>query len=264
MSKAPIMPLVTDALLGDTLHLSTEEFGAYLLIIIATWRNNGTALPDSDLRMARICRVPVRRWRERIRPALLSFFTFEDGLWHQKRLENEWAKCAERIKHSRFNGARGGRPKSLKTHNTENPTGLVEETQKKAIHIHNHIEEDSEAIASAESASADSPPDPIKVLWDRARNSLTAAGVPKARIGPLVGRWRKDYGDSAVMAAFDRAERELPADLVPFLIGCMNYARINGNGHLTAANKRFLAGREATYRAVIAAEERDRATTAGD
>jgi len=30
------MPLYTDALLGDTLHLSVDEFGAYCLLLFAT------------------------------------------------------------------------------------------------------------------------------------------------------------------------------------------------------------------------------------
>jgi hypothetical protein len=40
--------------------------------------------------------------------------------------------------------------------------------------------------------------------------------------------------------------------------------RTNGHDELTPANKRYLAGREATYRAILRAEERDRASEAGD
>jgi uncharacterized protein YdaU (DUF1376 family) len=39
MSQAPSMPVFTDALLGDTMRLSTEEFGAYCLLLFVTWRN---------------------------------------------------------------------------------------------------------------------------------------------------------------------------------------------------------------------------------
>jgi hypothetical protein len=37
MAQAPVMPLFTDALIGDTTP-ERFEFGAYLLIMIATWR----------------------------------------------------------------------------------------------------------------------------------------------------------------------------------------------------------------------------------
>src|SRR5882672_7610124 len=91
MAELPSMPLFTDALLGDTTHLSAEEFGAYLLILIVTWRNNGVPLPDDDKRMARICRVTVRRWSERLRPVMAPFFNLTERTWRQKRLEKEWS-----------------------------------------------------------------------------------------------------------------------------------------------------------------------------
>jgi uncharacterized protein YdaU (DUF1376 family) len=90
-----MMPVFTDALLGDTLHLSVDEFGAYCLILFATWRNNGVALPDDDGKMARICRVTIRRWREKLRPALAGFFDVSNQTWRQNRLEKEWKHVAE-------------------------------------------------------------------------------------------------------------------------------------------------------------------------
>ena len=136
MSQAPSMPLYTDALLGDTLHLSAEEFGGYCLLLFATWRNNGRALPDSDTKLARICRVSERRWVERLRPVLAEFFDLSDGTWRQKRLEKEWAFCAERSAISRSNGKHGGRPKRQKNNDTENPAGNLEGTRKQSPHTH--------------------------------------------------------------------------------------------------------------------------------
>ena len=96
MARLPIMPVFTDALVGDTLHLTAEQFGCYALILIATWRNNGQALADDDKRLAQIARVSLARWRTRIRPVLVEFFDLSDGHWHQKRLEIEWQKALEK------------------------------------------------------------------------------------------------------------------------------------------------------------------------
>src|SRR5262249_53089645 len=123
MSKAPIMPLFTDALVADTTHLSAEEFGAYLPLLVATWRNNGQPFDDNDARLARICRSPVKRWRQRLRPALVDFFDLSDGKWRQRRLEKEWIMVQNRVAMARANGSRGGRPKSLNSNKTGNPTG---------------------------------------------------------------------------------------------------------------------------------------------
>ena len=53
MSKAPSMPMYWDAYLADTTHLSTEEHGAYLLLLAAMWRRDGW-VPDDDRDNARI------------------------------------------------------------------------------------------------------------------------------------------------------------------------------------------------------------------
>src|SRR5271165_4871609 len=122
MSKAPAMPVFTDALVGDTLHLSAEEFGAYFLILIATWRNNGQALPDDDARLRRVTRITPRRW-PKVREILLPFFTTDDGFWHQARLEKEWNRVTNLILVKRACGDKGGRPrgatKALKINDTE-------------------------------------------------------------------------------------------------------------------------------------------------
>ena len=118
-------------------------------------------------------------------------------------------------------------------------------------------EKNPEAIASG---VAEAPPDPIKDLWNRGKAIL---GNTKSA-GSIIGKMRREHGDAVVLQAIVAAETELPSDPASFFIGCCNLARANGNGRLTPANERFIAGREATYRAVLAAEERDRAAATGD
>lgn len=140
MSQAPAMPVFTDALIGDTTHLSAEEFGSYFLLLCATWRNNGQAFEDDDRKLARICRTPMRRWLAKIRPAIVGFFNLNDGTWRQKRLEKEWQFVAKQALVSRTNGALGGRPKNLNSHDKENPAGFETETQTESTHTHTHKE----------------------------------------------------------------------------------------------------------------------------
>jgi uncharacterized protein YdaU (DUF1376 family) len=105
------MPVFTDALIGDTTHLSAEEFGAYFLLLMATWRNNGVPIKDDPARISRICRVTSRRWREGMRDTLAQFFDLSDGTWRQKRLEKEWERVKRLGDVSRANGPAGGRPR---------------------------------------------------------------------------------------------------------------------------------------------------------
>lgn len=118
MSKAPSMPVFTDALIGDTTDLSIEEFGAYTMLLFVTWRNNGAPLPDDPVRMARICRMSEKRWSEKIRPVLVRFFDLSEGTWRQARLEKEWNFVAKQRANQSDKGKKSAEAKSLKNNDT--------------------------------------------------------------------------------------------------------------------------------------------------
>lgn len=145
MSQAPAMPVFTDALLGDTTDLSMEEFGAYCMLLFVTWRNNGIPLADDDVRLARIVRVSVQRWRERLRPSLVRFFDLSAATWRQQRLEKEWIFVAKRSALAREKGLRGGRPKQLNSHDTQKAAALSGLKLDESTHTHTHTEEAKEA-----------------------------------------------------------------------------------------------------------------------
>lgn len=87
MAQYPAMPLWTDAYLGDTTHLSTIEHGAYLLLLMAMWRNDGS-LPNDDRLLAKYTRLTAGQWA-RVKPILAPFFTIKDGKIAQGRLTDE-------------------------------------------------------------------------------------------------------------------------------------------------------------------------------
>ncbi|TWA71891.1 uncharacterized protein YdaU (DUF1376 family) [Azospirillum baldaniorum] len=152
MSKAPSMPVFTDALLGDTTHLSTEEFGAYCLILFVTWRNNAAPLPDDPVRMARICRVSMKRWMGRLRPILVGFFDLSEGTWRQHRLEKEW-RYVQKVSAVRSkSGKLGAEAKSLKNNNTSQANASAELKQNASTHTHTHT-----VLTSIADAIEDSP-----------------------------------------------------------------------------------------------------------
>lgn len=78
MAAFPAMPLFTDAYLADTRHLTTEEHGAYLLLLMCAWRSRGCALADDDKALARpALRQPAgggygQRWKRFLTSAAAS------------------------------------------------------------------------------------------------------------------------------------------------------------------------------------------------
>lgn len=88
--KRPL-PLWVDALMRDTSLLETDEFGAYIKILMAMWSSDAVALPADPRKMARAAGVSLRLWNSRIWPSLDSYLTpCEEGLT-QKRLRKEAA-----------------------------------------------------------------------------------------------------------------------------------------------------------------------------
>jgi len=89
------MPLLVDKYLGDTTHLTTEQHGAYLLLLLSCWKRDGR-LPADDIQLANIAHLPLAKWRQH-GPILLEFFDHEDGYLTQKRLTAELARAKANV-----------------------------------------------------------------------------------------------------------------------------------------------------------------------
>jgi len=116
------MPMYWDAYLADTTHLTTEEHGAYLLLLAAMWRRDGS-VPDNDKDNARILGLSLAKWRK-IKQRLSPFLTFENESISQKNLQKIWEKTQEKIQKNKQNGAKGGRPKSNDNNDLAKPNGF--------------------------------------------------------------------------------------------------------------------------------------------
>lgn len=106
------MPLYWGDYLADTTHLTTEQHGAYLLLIAAYWRR-GQPLPDDDSFLAACVKATPQKWRGgRLREVVGALFEISGGVWRHKRVDNEILKSTERLKSARANGRAGGVAKS--------------------------------------------------------------------------------------------------------------------------------------------------------
>lgn len=99
-SAAPAIPLFGDAYLADTRHLSLEEHGAYLQLLMIAWRAPNCALPDDDARLARMLGVTVKKWAK-LKPVVLAFWTLTVNGWEQKRLSKERRFVAKKSEQNR-------------------------------------------------------------------------------------------------------------------------------------------------------------------
>lgn len=112
------MPLHIGVYHADTVHLSRDQHGAYLLLLMAYWRRGGPLLAD-DARLAAIAKATSAEWRK-LRPVMLEFFTEADGSWHQKRADAELEKARRLTEAKAAAGAKGA---AKKWHGHSKPDG---------------------------------------------------------------------------------------------------------------------------------------------
>lgn len=80
------MPLYIGDYLADTARLTTEQHGAYLLLIMDYWRNGPP--PDDDAVLAQITRLSPDAWGNAC-STLRAFFKQIDGHLHHIRIDKE-------------------------------------------------------------------------------------------------------------------------------------------------------------------------------
>lgn len=211
MSKAPdsFMPLWIADYLADTTHLSTLQHGAYLLLLMAYWRNQGP-LPNDDDRLRAITRLSAQAWRK-IRPMMLEFFAEDDLWWHQKRADAEIARSAKSYDAKVRAGRRGGIAASGKSGRKTNSETIAEpladEWQNNAnsqLTSHTSLRsEDSEAKASA---SATPPRDFKREVW-KAGKTLK---IEPSALGEMGKLCREDW--PALSELLSRCQAQKPMD----------------------------------------------------
>jgi uncharacterized protein YdaU (DUF1376 family) len=99
------MPLFVADYLADTTDLTAEEHGAYLLLLMAAWRQGGI-LENSPHRLARAARVPAERWPA-VWEAIERFFDVDELTVTQGRLMEELTRAREQKAAASERGKRG-------------------------------------------------------------------------------------------------------------------------------------------------------------
>ena len=101
MAALPYMQLYVADYLADTMHLTTEEHGAYLLLIMNYWQ---TGKPIPKNRLSKIARMDNDRWTT-VEVSLIEFFNDTGTEWVHDRIERD----LEAVKDAQEQRVRAGR-----------------------------------------------------------------------------------------------------------------------------------------------------------
>lgn len=207
------MPLYIGDYLSDTMHLTCEQSGAYLHLIMHYWRAG--SLPDNDVALAQVARLPVKAWKAH-RTILEPFFRIEEGRWTHKRIDAEREKTAK-VK-ERY--SERGQKAAAKRWSKDTPSNASSMQQACNVHGNSHLQGSNEPIESSNedlSVGTDPPLTKKEVLeaWDE---RMVPLGLPAVRkmTAQRERQLKARLKDSTIedwQRAFDAIERS------PFLRG---------------------------------------------
>ena len=112
------MPFYPGDYLKDTMHLNTQEHGAYFLLLLAYWCNGGPLAAD-DKTLKSITKLDD--WTS-TKATIAKFFIEENGTWRHKRIDTELSEARDQYTR-RFNQTRAAR----ETREVRSVTGTVTE-----------------------------------------------------------------------------------------------------------------------------------------
>jgi uncharacterized protein YdaU (DUF1376 family) len=234
------MPLYIGDYLADTMHLTAQEHGAYLLLLMHYWRTG--PLPDDAKMLSGIARVDRKDWDRDVGPVLRRFFTSVGGFLHQKRIDAEREK-AEQLSSKRASAAAArwsGKDKQARSNSNANasanahanapdmdmpgispyapasPSQSQEEPSLRSGRGEGRVVE----AAALFVGPAEPAPDARTALFREGLDRLTRLTGQPARQGrSLLGRLLQHAQDDAAMLSLVLAECEAtrPADPVSWL-----------------------------------------------
>jgi uncharacterized protein YdaU (DUF1376 family) len=194
------MPLYIADYLADTGHLTTEEHGAYLLLIMHYWRQG--ELPNDDAQLARISRLSNKKWLSS-RATLAGLFS--EG-WHHKRIAAELERT-DKVSKTYASRAKKAADKRWSKDAPNNASSMLEHAEPQSH------KKDTEANASG----ADAPQDPTELLWAQGTEALLAMGSPQREARSNIGRWLKEHPPDAILGAIFRARDHGSRDPIPLV-----------------------------------------------
>lgn len=117
------MPVYIGDYLSATTRLTTEQHGAYLLLLMDYWKNGPP--PDDDRVLAQITRMPENAWSN-ARSILEPFFKVSENKWTHVRVERELLDAEKRKTTANLRAKAGAQARWSKSNASSIPQAMPE------------------------------------------------------------------------------------------------------------------------------------------
>jgi len=128
MAALPYFKLYSADYLTDTMHLSTEEHGAFFLLLM-NYSQTGKPLNNANERLAFVARLSSDRWLE-IKGVLAEFFRIDGDEWTNKRMEFELESVLTKSTRAAYAGKESARKRANVRLSAKGNTKATEVQQK--------------------------------------------------------------------------------------------------------------------------------------
>jgi len=207
------MPLYIGDYLGDTQRLTTEQHGAYLLLILDYWRNGPP--PDDDAVLQQITKLDRASWK-RHRPTIQRMFQVTDGQWLHRRIDKELEAAAANAERRSSKASKAA--KARWEHSSKDaPSNAPSMPEAKLVECPT-----PSPSSVPNGTGAEAPRDPVKELFDLGVRMLVNAGKSDGQSRSIIGKWRNQVGDPELARLLLQAQNK--TDPVAYIGGAIRNA----------------------------------------
>jgi uncharacterized protein YdaU (DUF1376 family) len=259
MAKIRRIDFSPDEFLTGVSNLAHDEIGPYWVACCLMYSRGG-AIEDDDVWVAKACGAHVRTWRAiKARLVAKGKLQIEGGFITNRRALTEIGKAQGRVKGAREAAEASAKARRERAENAglsndyndipEAPAHISDEANHQPSTTNYQIDIKQ---PSQEAAPAPPPPDTATIIFGQGREWLIRqSGKPDGACRGLLGKWRRDHGDAALIEALGAAQREGALEPVAFITKALQ-ERTNGkqwprNNDRVAGNSSDLDGVAAAF-----------------